>query len=114
MVRKHRSLLSERAMRFGRRAIAALLFAAPVWPASGTAQTVEEFYKSKSITMLVAGGAGGGYVTYARIFARQLTPHIPIQPNIILKNMPAEAGLATVSCLYTPAGQEGSYHDALH
>src|SRR5262244_850147 len=108
MVRKHRSPLSERAMRFGRRAIAALLFAAPVWPASGTAQTVEEFYKSKSITMLVAGGAGGGYDTYARIFARHLSRHIPSQPNIIVKNMPAAAGLAAASALYTTADKDGS------
>src|SRR5712691_6829878 len=96
------------AMRAGTRAIAALLFVAAVWPGGGTAQPVEEFYRSKSITLLVGGGAGGGYDTYARIFARHLSRHIPGQPNIIVKNMPAAAGLAAASTLYTTADKDGS------
>jgi tripartite-type tricarboxylate transporter receptor subunit TctC len=94
-------------MNAGTRAITALLFAA-VCPASTTAQTVEEFYRSKSITMLIGGGAGGGYDTYARIFARHLSRHIPGNPNIIAKNMPAAAGLAAASTLYTVADKDGS------
>ena len=68
-------------MNAGTRAALALLFAAAAWPASALAQTVEEFYRSKSITMLVGGGAGGGYDTYARIFARHLSRHIPGNPR---------------------------------
>src|SRR5262249_22840774 len=90
------------------RAIMALLFAAAAWPASTSAQTVEEFYRNKSITMLVGGGAGGGYDTYARIFARHLSRHIPGNPNIIAKNMPAAAGLAAASTLYGAADKHGS------
>src|SRR5262249_58608528 len=92
-------------MNAGTRAIMALLFAAAAWPASALAQTIEEFYRSRSITVLVGGGAGGGYDTYARIFARHLSRHIPGNPNIIAKNMPAAAGLAAASTLYTPAAQ---------
>jgi tripartite-type tricarboxylate transporter receptor subunit TctC len=90
------------------RAVMALLFAAAAWPASTAAQTVEEFYRNKSITMLVGGGAGGGYDTYARIFARHLSRHIPGNPNIIAKNMPAAAGLAAASTLYGAADKDGS------
>jgi tripartite-type tricarboxylate transporter receptor subunit TctC len=90
------------------RVIIALLFAAAAWPASTSAQTVEEFYRNKSITMLVGGGAGGGYDTYARIFARHLSRHIPGNPNIIAKNMPAAAGLAAASTLYGAADKDGS------
>src|SRR5262249_20998800 len=72
------------------------------------AQTVEEFYRSRPITMLVAGGAGGGYDTYARIFARHMSRHIPGHPNIIAKNMPAAAGLAAASTLYNAADHDGS------
>src|SRR6202030_4199889 len=75
-------------MNAGTRTVMALLFAAAAWPASTWAQTVEEFYRNKSITMLVGGGAGGGYDTYARVFARHLSRHIPGNPNIIAKNMP--------------------------
>src|SRR5262249_30747915 len=75
---------------------------------STSAQTVEEFYRSKSITMLVGGGAGGGYDTYARVFARHLSRHIPGNPNIIAKNMPAAAGLAAASTLYGAADKDGA------
>ncbi len=95
-------------MRKGSRALAAVLFAAAAWPAGTRAQTVEEFYRGRSITMLVGSGAGGGYDTYARIFARHMFRHIPGNPNIIAKNMPAAAGLAAASTLYTTADKDGS------
>src|SRR5437868_15234935 len=90
------------------RAIAVLLVAAAAWPTSAPAQTVEEFYRGKPITMLVGSGAGGGYDTYARVFARHLSRHIPGNPNIIAKNMPAAAGLAAASTLYITADKDGS------
>src|SRR5712692_9732207 len=95
-------------MNTGTRTVMALLFAAAAWPASTLAQTVEEFYRGKSITMLVGGGAGGGYDTYARVFARHMSRHIPGNPNIIAKNMPAAAGLAAASALYHTADKDGS------
>jgi tripartite-type tricarboxylate transporter receptor subunit TctC len=95
-------------MKTGTRAFTALLIAAAAWPAGGSAQTVEDFYKGKSITMLVGSGAGGGYDTYARIFARHLSRYIPGNPNIIAKNMPAAAGLAAAGTLYTTADKDGS------
>ena len=58
--------------------------------------------------MLVGSGAGGGYDTYARIFARHMSRHIPGNPAIIAKNMPAAAGLAAASTLYTTADKDGS------
>jgi tripartite-type tricarboxylate transporter receptor subunit TctC len=78
------------------------------WPADGSAQTVEAFYRSKPITMLIGSAAGGGYDIYGRVLARHLSRHIPGNPNIIVKNMPAAAGLAAASALYATADQDGS------
>ena len=89
-------------------AATALLLAAATWPPCTYAQTVDEFYRGRSITMLVGSGAGGGYDTYARIFARHMTRHIPGNPAIIAKNMPAAAGLAAANTLYTTADKDGS------
>jgi tripartite-type tricarboxylate transporter receptor subunit TctC len=84
---------------------------------AANAQSVEDFYKSKPITMLVGSGAGGGYDTYARAFSRYWTNHIPGHPNIIPKNMPAAAGLAAASTLFNSAeplfGNPGARYDAL-
>jgi len=91
-----------------RLSIALVAATALLWPASTQAQTVDEFYRSKSVTMLVGSGAGGGYDTYARIFARHMSRYIPGNPTIIAKNMPAAAGLAAANTLYTTAEKDGS------
>ena len=76
--------------------------------APAQAQTVEEFYKTHAITMLVGSGAGGGYDVYARAFARFWADHIPGHPTIVPKNLPAAAGLAAASTLYNGAERDGS------
>ena len=85
-------------------AVSILLILSP----TAHAQSVEEFYKSNPITMLVGSGAGGGYDVYARSFARYWTNHIPGRPAIITKNMPAAAGLAAASTLYNSAQRDGA------
>jgi tripartite-type tricarboxylate transporter receptor subunit TctC len=94
-------------MKRSARAIA-FVVAMPWLAATAQAQTVEAFYKSHPITMLVGSGAGGGYDLYARAFARYWSEHIPGRPNIIAKNMPAAAGLAAASTLYNGAERDGS------
>ena len=63
-------------------------------PQLARADLVEDFYRGKQIVMLVASGAGGGYDTYARAFARHMGAHIPGNPAIVPKNLPAAGGLA--------------------
>jgi tripartite-type tricarboxylate transporter receptor subunit TctC len=77
------------------------------------AQTADEFFKGKSITMLVASGAGGGYDTYARAFARHFGKHLPGGPAIVAKNMPAAAGLAAANTLYNVSDRDGTTIAAL-
>lgn len=86
----------------------AVLAGLTLQPLAAGAQTPEEFYKGRQITMLIGGGVGGGYDVYYRTFARYATKHIPGQPNIIPKNMPAASGLAAASTLYTTAEKDGA------
>src|SRR3954452_14861695 len=72
------------------------------------AQTPAEFYKGRQVTLLIGGGAGGGYDVYFRTFGRYLTKHIPGNPNIVPKNLPAASGLAAASTIYTTAEKDGS------
>jgi tripartite-type tricarboxylate transporter receptor subunit TctC len=84
------------------------LFAATCWlPAAGRAETVEEFYRGKQVVLLVASGVGGGYDTYARAFARHVGKHIPGNPAIIPKNLPAAGGLAAANTLYAVSPKDG-------
>jgi len=77
------------------------------------AQTVEDFYRGRQITMLVAGAVGGGYDTYARVWARHAVKHIPGNPAIVAKNMPAAAGMAAANTLANSSERDGSVIAAL-
>jgi tripartite-type tricarboxylate transporter receptor subunit TctC len=76
--------------------------------ASAPAQTPEAFFKGRQITFLIGAGAGGGYDVYFRTFARYLVHHIPGNPSIVPKNMPAASGLAAANTLYTTADKDGA------
>ena len=69
---------------------------------------MEQFYKGKSVTLIVGGGVGGGYDVYARAFARHMSKHIPGNPTIVPKNVPAAGGIAAANMLYTTAEKDGS------
>jgi len=76
--------------------------------ASAGAQAQEAFFKGRQITFLIGAGAGGGYDAYYRTFARHVVHHIPGEPTIVPKNMPAASGLAAANTLYTAAERDGA------
>ena len=85
-------------------ALAAVLAAAmPV-----QAQSVEEFYKGKSITLAIGFTPGGGYDLYARHLARHMGKHIPGNPTIVPQNM-AGAGSPARRELHLFGGAEGRH-----
>jgi tripartite-type tricarboxylate transporter receptor subunit TctC len=76
-------------------------------PGLGAAETVEQFYRGKQITLLIASGVAGGYDTYARVFARHFSNHLPGRPSIIPKNVPAAGGLTAANTLYSVSVKDG-------
>jgi tripartite-type tricarboxylate transporter receptor subunit TctC len=44
-----------------------------------------EFFKGKTFRLIVGTSAGGGYDTYARAIARNITKYIPGNPSIIVQ-----------------------------
>jgi tripartite-type tricarboxylate transporter receptor subunit TctC len=89
-------------------AAAGLLVAALLTVSEAFAQTPEAFYKGRQITLLIGAGAGGGYDVYFRTFARYVVRHIPGNPSIVPKNMPAASGLAAANTLYAMAERDGA------
>jgi len=59
--------------------LAALVFAV----APARAESVEEFYRGKSITLVIGYSVGGGYDLYGRLLARHLGKYIPGQPSVV-------------------------------
>jgi tripartite-type tricarboxylate transporter receptor subunit TctC len=88
----------------GARAIALAL--AMIRPA--TAEPVEQFYKGRTVTMLVGTSPGGINDISARLVARHLSRFIPGAPSIIVQNNPGAGGLVTANRLYFNADKDGS------
>ena len=68
--------------------IAAGLFTALSGGARHRRKRTADFYRGKTVTLIVGYSAGGGYDTYARILARHIGKHIPGQPAVVVQNMP--------------------------
>jgi tripartite-type tricarboxylate transporter receptor subunit TctC len=55
------------------------------------AQSLEEFYRNRTITILVGFTAGGGYDLYARLLGRHMGRHVPGNPAIMVQTCRAPA-----------------------
>ena len=56
--------------------------------APAQADTVADFYKGKTVTLIAGYSAGGGFDLYSRVIANYLGKHIPGQPRLVVQNMP--------------------------
>ncbi|MGE3645052.1 MAG: Bug family tripartite tricarboxylate transporter substrate binding protein [Beijerinckiaceae bacterium] len=61
-------------------------------PAAASAQSVADFYKGKTITLLVGSSAGGSYALYGRALAEFMPRHIPGKPTMIAKFTGGQGG----------------------
>jgi tripartite-type tricarboxylate transporter receptor subunit TctC len=94
-------------MRFARSAYSAALAALLAAAAAGSAQSAD-FYKGKTLTIVVGFSPGGGYDTYARLLSRHFDRHIPGKPSIIVQNMPGAGSMTAVRHLGTTAPKDGT------
>jgi tripartite-type tricarboxylate transporter receptor subunit TctC len=73
------------------------------------AESVEDFYRGKSIRALVGVGAGGEYDFQLRLVARHIGKYIPGRPNVIAENMVGATGMVMANYLYRVAPKDGTY-----
>jgi tripartite-type tricarboxylate transporter receptor subunit TctC len=73
------------------------------------AEPVADFYRGKTMKMIIGYGPGGGYDLYGRLAAEFLSRHIPGNPTIIPENMPGGGSLKAILYLYSVAPQDGTY-----
>ena len=64
--------------------------------------------KDKTVTIYVAGGAGGGVDAYARTIAPYFSKHLPGKPPVTISNMPGGGGAQAVQYLYNVAAKDGT------
>jgi len=97
--------------RWARRALIALTLSC-AWTAlfapSAKADPVADFYRGKTVTLVVGYGPGGGYDVYARLVGRHLGRHIPGNPTVVVQNMPGAGSLRSVNWLNNLAPRDGT------
>jgi tripartite-type tricarboxylate transporter receptor subunit TctC len=96
-----------------RRVVLALGAASFLCAPAARAQPAAEFYKGKSVTLVVSSSPGGGYDIMSRTIAKYLGSHLPGNPRILVQNMPGAGGIVAMNYLYTNAPKDGTMLGAM-
>jgi len=88
--------------------IGAVLATSLTGAAQAQSNSVADFYKGKTINIIVGYSAGGGYDIYARMLAPYLTKHLPGNPTVVVQNMDGAGSLKATNYLYNVAPKDGT------
>ena len=91
-------------------------FAKMLWAAAcvalgasaASAQGAADFYKGKTVQIVVGFGVGGGYDLYARALSRYLGKHLPGNPNVVVQNMEGAGSVRAANFVYAGSPQDGT------
>jgi tripartite-type tricarboxylate transporter receptor subunit TctC len=67
----------------------------------------EQFYKGKTIRIIVGSTAGGFYDRWGRLFAKYMGKYIPGQPEIVVQNMTGAGSVVATNHVYNVASPDG-------
>jgi tripartite-type tricarboxylate transporter receptor subunit TctC len=85
-------------------ALSLVILAMPAARADGLA----DFYKGKTVSLVVGSSTGGGYDTMTRAIARFIGKHIPGNPTVVVRNMPGAGGITAMNYIYNTAERDGT------
>jgi tripartite-type tricarboxylate transporter receptor subunit TctC len=84
------------------------LLAALAAAETARADAVADFYRGKTVNVLIGVGVGGEYDIQARLIARHIGKHIPGNPTVVPQNMTGAGGLRMLNYLYAVAPKDGT------
>lgn len=90
-----------------------LLFAFGALLLSTPAFAQSDFYRGKTVTLIVSSSPGGGYDVMARTIAKHLGRHIAGSPRIVVSNMPGAGGIVAMNYFYRSAPKDGTFLAAM-
>lgn len=91
-----------------RKASLLMALAATTVVCGGGGASAEDFYKGKTLTILVGAPAGGIYDLTARLYGRHIVAFIPGAPVVVMQDMPGAAGIRAANFLYNAAPKDGT------
>src|SRR4029078_8972727 len=72
------------------------------------APSVVDFYRGKTIELLIGGAVGGGYDLAGRTVANHMGRHIPGNPGFVVRNLRGATSLIMTNQLYNSAKRDGT------
>lgn len=75
---------------------------------AGAQPAVEQFYKGRTIDLIIGYPPGGSNDVFARFLARHMPKYIPGHPSIVTRNMPGGGSLLAANYMYSIAPKDGS------
>ncbi|HTI87415.1 MAG TPA: tripartite tricarboxylate transporter substrate-binding protein [Alphaproteobacteria bacterium] len=76
--------------------------------ADARAQSVESFYKGKTLAITISSGEGGTNDAYARLIANTIGRYIPGNPMVVPRNLPGAGGLRAANFIHDVAPKDGT------
>ena len=76
--------------------------------ASAHADPVADFYKGRTVSLIVSTSVGGGYDALGRAVARFLGRHVPGNPAVIVRNMAGAGGIVATNFIFNQAERDGT------
>jgi tripartite-type tricarboxylate transporter receptor subunit TctC len=67
-----------------------------------------DFFRGKTVELIISTGAGGGLDTNGRIVARHLGNHIPGNPTVVAKNMPGAGHIRAANYVFKQSPKDGT------
>ena len=87
---------------------AALGLAVALTAAPALAQPAADFYRGKTVTIVIGFSAGGTYDLFGRLVARHIGKHLPGNPTVIAQSMPGAGSFVATNWLYSVAPKDGT------
>jgi tripartite-type tricarboxylate transporter receptor subunit TctC len=84
------------------------LLATAILAGPACADPVADFYKGKTVSLVISSAAGGGYDALGRVVARHMGKHIPGNPLIVVRNVPGAGGIVATNQLYNILPKDGT------
>ena len=91
-----------------KRAVLVLSFVAGCCTPALAQQSVADFYKGKTVRIVVGISVGSGYDVTARVLQRHLGKHIPGNPTVIVQNQPGAGSMTMVNQLVANGPFDGT------
>ena len=82
--------------------------AALVIPQTSNADAVSDFYKDKTVKVVIGASMGGAYGLYAQMLSRHVNRFMSGAPTVVVQSMPGSGGNKAMNYTYTAGPQDGS------